>query len=138
MKGLETELLIRLPSNIYLQASHTWMKATDDTDNSTGYGNRLIYRPDQKIDIMAGMELWHFTMNLNFRHVSKRMTTSDNMNSLNAYQLLNGNIGFSYTLSKIILDTKLQLINVLDNTIYIIEGYPLAGREYRLTFGIRY
>jgi len=138
IKGLETKIQIHLPDNIFVEAAHTLMKATDHTSNTASYGNRLIYRPDHKIDVITGIKLWYMTANLNFRHVSKRMTTSDNMNYLDAYQLLNGNIGLTCPLSKVILNAKLQMINLLDRSIYITDGYPLPGREYRLTFGIQY
>jgi hypothetical protein len=33
------------------------------------------------------------------------------------------------------LRTKFQVINLLDKNIFLIEGYPIPGREWRVTVG---
>jgi len=141
IKGLENSLTFRLPDNLlYIKIAHTWMKATDESPNSPNQGNRLIYRPDTKIDISTGLNFGPITANLNYRVVGNRYTTPDNLKEreLAEYQLLNGNIGSTFLTGRFNVDVKLQALNILDKSIYLLEGYPLPGREFRFTLGFDY
>ena len=139
IQGLENTLTLRLPNNrTYVTISHTQMKATDETPNSTNNGNRLIYRPDTKIDISAGVNAGPIFVNLNYRIVGKRFTNPDNSEELSEYSLLNGNIGGDIPIGKIHIDAKFQALNLLDKSITILDGYPLPGREYRFSLGFEY
>jgi outer membrane cobalamin receptor len=137
--GLESAMTIRLPSNfLYVKMAHTWMKAVDKTPDSPDYGNRLIYRPDYKFDISTGIDVSPFTVNVNYRVVGKRFTDPGNTRTLPEYRFLNGNLGFFLPLSGIRVDIRLQAMNLLKKSIYLLEGYPLPGREYRISIGLHY
>ena len=139
LTGVETSLQYTLPNNIaYLRVSHTLMKATDETSGSANKGNTLIYRPENKLDITAGIQIKMIMANLNYRKISKRFTTADNASYLDGYSLLNANIGTSHQVMGTTLIVKVQAINLLDKSIFINDGYPLPGREFRVTVGIDY
>ena len=139
ISGLESAITFRLPSNfMYIKMAHTWMKAVDKTPNSPDYGNRLIYRPDHKFDISTGIDVSPFTVNINYRIVGKRFTDPGNTRTLSEYRFLNGNIGFFLSVSGIRADIRLQALNLLKKSIYLLEGYPLPGREYRISIGLQY
>jgi outer membrane cobalamin receptor len=139
INGIETGLKFGLPANIvHLDIFYTWMKATNQTQNSADRGKRLIYRPDNKLDILIGSKFAFFSANINYSVVSKRYIAGDNSQSLSDYQLLNGNIGFNFPFSGFTFDTRLQILNMLDKSIYIYDGYPLPGREFRVSLGISY
>ena len=139
LAGVETSLQYTLPNNAaYLRIAHTFMEATDETKKSDNKGNTLIYRPKNKLDVTAGIQMKMIMANLNYRTVSKRFTTADNLLFLDAYSLLNANIGVSHQLMGTTLKAKVQAINLLDKSIFINDGYPLPGREVRVTVGIDY
>lgn len=139
ISGIETGIKFRLPKEIaYLEIFHTWMKATDQTPQSATKGKRLIYRPNSKLDIQVGSTVKRFSINLNYQVVSKRYISGDNSQSLSDYRLLNGNIGFTFPFSGFTFDTRLQILNLLNKSIYIYDGYPLPGREFRISLGISY
>ena len=96
--GLESGVKINLPNNMaYLNIFYTKMRATDETPGSATKGNRLIYRPDNKLDISTGLKLFGIKLNLNYRIVSKSFVTSDNSKQLPKYELLNGNLGYDFS-----------------------------------------
>ena len=139
ISGLESGWTFRFPDNrAYLQMSHTWMQAVDKTLSSPDEEKRLIYRPDHKFDVSAGLTLGRFDANLNYRIVGKRYTSADNTTSLPAYKLLNGNINYVFVLSELTIRTKVQVQNLLNGSVYILEGYPIPGREFRLSVNIEY
>ncbi len=139
INGIETGLKIGLPANIiHLDIFYTWMNATDQTPNSVNRGKRLIYRPDNKLDILIGSKFAFFSANLNYSRVSKRYISTDNSQALSNYRLLNGNIGFIFPFAGFTFDTRLQILNMLNKSVYLYDGYPLPGREFRVSLGIRY
>jgi len=139
IQGIETGIKYRLPQNVaYLEVFHTWLKAIDETPNGAAKGKRLIYRPGSKLDISLGSNFKGLTLNLNYRLVSKRYTLADNSQSLPAYDLLDGNIGYSMPIAGFTIDTKFQVSNILDKSLCLIDGYPSPGREFRLSFGVSY
>jgi len=140
ISGIETGVKFRLPNEIaYLDIFHTWLKATDETPNSSTKGKRLIYRPNNKLDIQIGSAMKRFSINLNYLLVSKRYIFADNSSSLSDYNLLNGNVGYSLPMmAGFVLEAKLQILNLLDKSIYIYDGYPLPGREIRFSLGVNY
>ncbi len=139
MKGIETGIKYRLPQNIvYLEVFYTWLRAVDETPGVSSNGKRLTYRPNSKLDISIGSKLEGLALNLTYRLVSKRYILADNSQLLPAYDLLDGNIGYAVPIAGFTFDARLQVSNILDKSLYVVDGYPSPGREFRFTFGIRY
>jgi outer membrane cobalamin receptor len=137
--GIENEWSFRLPENrFYFLFVYTAMKAIDQTPGSMFSGYHLIYRPDIKVDLRSGLNLHRISMNFNYQFVGSRYSLPDNSKTLPDYQLFNSNIGYSFPFFGASIEIKLQLQNILNKTIFILDGYPLPRREFRLSFGIRY
>jgi outer membrane cobalamin receptor len=114
------------------------MKAIDETTDSPNKGRRLIYRPERKLDIMAGFNRNMISANLHYQIVGKQFTNADNSRQRDDYQILNGNIGFHFTWSGFQCKIKAEAFNLLNREITILEGYPLPGREFRFSIGLQY
>lgn len=139
IRGIETGARFSLPQDLfYVNVFYTWMKATDETANSLTEGKRLIYRPDNKLDIKTGIKIKGISLNINYRIVSKRYTSTDNSQELPNYQLLNGNIGYTLSILGFDVETKFQALNILDKSVYLNDGFPMPGREIRFTLGLDY
>ena len=139
ISGLENSILYRLPKNlVHFKVAYTSMKAIDNTSESESKDKRLIYRPDNKLDLSAGLQLKPFTANLSYSLVGERFTKDDNSKSISGYRLINGNIGSSFSVNNMTLDAKLEVLNLLDKNIYVLEGYPIPGREFRFSLGLKY
>lgn len=137
--GVETGVKFRAPSEkLYANVYYTKMKATNETDGSLNKGQRLIYRPDDKWDFMVGTKLGPMSANLNYRVVSKSYINADNSSSLDGYSLVNANIGTTLKITSIMLNLRLQVLNLTDELVFLNDGYPLPGREYRFTVGVDY
>ena len=135
--GIESGLLFRLPSEVvHASIYFTKMRATDETPGSATKGKRLIYRPENKWDFLFGTKLGPVSANVSYRVVSKSYITEDNSASLDGYQLLGANIGTEVAFSGLRLNLRLQGLNLLDKMIFLSDGYPLPGREFRFTVGV--
>ncbi len=139
IRGIESGIQFRLPSEaVHIRLNYTRMKATDETDGSGNKGKCLIYRPDNKWDILVGIKFGPIFGNLNYRIVSKSYTTADNSASLGGYKILDGNIGATIPISCLKVSMKLQGLNLNNRMIFLTDGYPLPGREFRFTVGVEY
>ena len=139
ISGFENNVLYRLPKNlVHFKLAYTKMKAIDNTPESANKDKRLIYRPDDKLDLSAGFQLNPITANISYSLVGERFTKDDNSESLPGYRLVNGNISSSFPINNMTLDAKLEVINLLDKNIYILDGYPIPGREFRFSVGLKY
>jgi len=139
ISGLENSVLYRFPKNFaHVKVAYTKMKAIDNTPESANKDKRLIYRPDDKLDLSAGFQLEPITANISYSLVGKRFIKDDNSESLSGYRLVNGNVGSSFSINDITLNAKLEVLNLLDKNIYILNGYPIPGREFRFSLGLTY
>ena len=140
--GFEHIWTIRILENkAYFKIVHTWMKAIDETPGSPEKGSPLIYRPKNKIDINTGFKYKIFHLNFDYRFVGKRRYFNYGIykyDDLNAYHLLNGNLGCYFSLFGFNINTRVEVWNIMNKSIYIIDGYPIPRREFRLYLGIKY
>ena len=139
IRGLESGIKFRIPSDVvYTSIYFTKMKATNETEGSETKGRRLIYRPDQKWDIILGTKLGMMSAHLNYRFASKSFIDAANSASLKAYRLVNANLAAGLSISGTRFTLKIQGINLTDQKIFLSDGYPLPGREFRVSLGVEH
>jgi vitamin B12 transporter len=133
ISGIENEWSLKLPADrAYVTVAPTWMASRDMT---AAGGRELVYRPGYKLDISAGFKIGPFRLNGDYQAVDRRFTRADHSKSLDSYDLLGGNVQWNGEWLGFKLRTKFQVINLLDKNIFLIEGYPVPGREWRVTLG---
>jgi outer membrane cobalamin receptor len=115
---------------------HTYLLAKNKTANNGE--NFILYRPKTKFDLSGGFNFKQLYLNINYGYVGKRFTQSDNSTSLPAYSLVNGSVRFLFNFAGVKLNTKFQILNLFDKSIYAIQGYPLPGRQFRISLGVEY
>lgn len=139
IRGWETGIKFSFfRERFYANIFSTWMKETDETAASATKGKRLIYSPDYKFDFIWGININNLSSSFNYRFVDKRYTTTENTKSLPDYHLLNGNLSYKIQFDKITVDTKIQVLNIFDKSIFLNDGFPMPGREYRFSLGLNY
>jgi len=137
--GIETGIKFRHPANkAHINLFYTYMNAIEETAGSANKGKTLIYRPDHKVDINAGFTLGSVQTNINYRVVSRSFINATNAASLPGYQLLNANLKTRLNLFGFKFNFKIQGINLMNKMIFLSDGYPLPGREFRCTVGVDY
>lgn len=139
IRGLEAGFRLRLPENrAFLNVFHTWLHAVDTTPAAVTRGNRLLYRPDRKWDLLIGTHIGPVLVSLDYRSVGARFATQDNAKKMSAYQLLNGKIGANYRIAALDFEVQLHVGNIFNKAIFINDGYPFPGREFRFSVGMQY
>lgn len=139
LSGIESTLSFTLQDNMaHFRFTHTRLNATDESTGSLTLGKTLIYRPRDKLDVTAGIRLFGIQFNINYRRVSKRFVSADNSVALDAYSLLNANMGTDIAIVGLTIRPRIQVMNLLDESIFVTDGYPLPGRELRVSVGLEY
>ena len=136
ISGMENRVALSLPDNkASLSLTHTWIDATDESGLTS---NKLIYRPANKIDVTLGTTWFGVYLGIQSQWIDNRFVDSENTTQLDAYSLLHGKLSRAFKFSQFAIDVSLQGLNLLDESIVIVDGYPSPGRELRFSIGITY
>lgn len=122
---------------LQVRLAYTRLRAVDDSEDHSVRGRRLLYRPDHKFDALLSFEMAELNYSMSYQIVSRRFVRQDNSRSLPGYRLVDLSAARRLNLKN---DYYLYLAcavnNLFDKRIQVIEDYPAAGREFRLTLGV--
>ncbi len=134
--GIETAFRWKpLGDVLELGADYTYMQALDKSESKATRNKDLIYRPRNKFDITLGLRLFGVELNVMDHFVGKRYTTAANTKWLDAYNVVDGNIGYSFKAWDFNWSLKFETNNLADLNYTAVEGSPVPGRELRFTLG---
>jgi vitamin B12 transporter len=134
IRGIEAEWGLSLPSErLHLTLSPVWMDARDRT--VPGHSPKLVYRPDFSMDAEFGTRLASWRLNGTYMAMGRRHTQADHSRSLGPFERtgLNAQWGRNWRGGRFWV--KGEVNNLANRRITLVEGYPLPGREFRLTIG---
>jgi outer membrane receptor for ferrienterochelin and colicins len=134
--GLETYIGIKVLENrLKFEINHTYMDARDKS-GKTNDDKLLIYRPFHKVDFNSGLVIDIFEANVNFQFLSQRYVVANNSAALPDVSRWNVNVGANPKLFDLKWTVRLDINNVFDKNYRLNDGYPLPGREFRVTIGM--
>ena len=141
-QGLELELAARLPTGFRLAGNLTVQAARDRGDDPTYRGKHLPFLPDREAWLQLSRPLadWQPSLELVLESANFRDRYNTELDQAPARTLLTVGLARSWQSSWPRAAGSLTLagevVNVTDNKIYDVEGYPLPGRTWQL--GIRW
>ncbi len=135
--GIETATRWKpLGEYVELAFDYMYMVALDKSDSKATYDKDLIYRPRNKFSATLTLRFGGVEMNALDHYVGKRYTTASNTKSLEAYNVVDANIGYSFWMAGLRFSAKFEVNNLTDLSYFPIEGSPVPGREFRFTVGV--
>jgi vitamin B12 transporter len=136
IQGLENRFSVAAPDNrISFTVAYTRMNAEDETGATV---RQLIYRPKNKIDLNLGTEWFGIYLGVACQWIDSRYADSENMVRLDPYSLVHSKLGKDIVLNHYTVELAFQVLNLLDKSIVIVDGYPSPGRELRFSLGLKY
>ena len=127
-------------SMIYANISGTYQRAVDISDPSAkNYGHQIQYTPALSGNLNFGWELaGGLGASYSLQAVGKRYYLAQNLpqNALKAYFDHGINLHKSFLVRKTGLDFSISALNLSGKNYEIIHGYPMPGRNYRITIKI--
>ena len=137
-RGLELEVSATLPENVDLRGNLTWQRARDAGDDPSLAGNRLPYLPDLEtgLSLRRQTESWSLQLNSIWQSSHDRDQANSASNRAPGRMILDLGVAHHWYPDLLgpgaCLTVELQALNVTDNDVYDVEGYPLPGRHWRL------
>lgn len=114
------------------------IKTSEDYPGDPSNGKQIFYVPIElsKINLEAGYK--DAGMNLYYSFIGKRYSDFENVNRLPVIDLLDGNVYYTLNISKISLNVKFEINNILNEDYRILPGYPMPLRNYKFILSLTY
>lgn len=140
--GSEISAFINLFNN-YLSIRYYYLIQTsfDNNSNSKYYKSLIPYVPNEKITLITNLKFNKLNFKIDIQRSSFRYFLPENIyqNYLPSYFIVNSSIKYELSIYK---STNLIIsfdINNLTNLYYeVIKNYPMPGRSFYLTIGVKY
>jgi len=142
-RGVEVELTAVLPANLMFSGNVTVQRVEDRGDDPTYQGLRLPFLPDVEAHSRLSGNLQDWRPWLEVAHLSAnyRDRANTELDKAPARTLLNVGLAHDWYPDWLGLAGALSLageiINVTDNTVYDVEGFPLPGRTWQLALQVK-
>jgi len=126
---------------IGINYNYTYNKTTKESEDYPGdpsFGKQIFYIPVEMSKINIQAEYYKFTLNIFYSFTGKRYSDFENKNRLPVIDLVDGNMGYEFNAGKIILKTKLEVNNILNEDYQVMQGYPMPLRNYKFNISLIY
>ncbi len=142
-RGLEMELAVRLTESVGLSGNVTAQKVEDRGEDPTYRGNSLPFLPDLESHARLNVSKGQWRPWLEVAHMSANYRDRSNteLDKAPARTLVNLGVGRDWYPDWLgsagVFSLLGEVINLTDNAVYDVEGFPLPGRSWHLALRIR-
>lgn len=140
IRGIETGLSVSPWRDVLtVRWNYTHLDAQNrGGENANEYGKKLPDRPADMHKITMQSSFAGFSASVDYLSVGMRYTTMSNSGSLPSYHLFNVRAGYAWEMARGRLELKGEVRNLGNVEYQVMEGYPVPGREFRvsLSFGV--
>ena len=144
VRGVELELSLLLPGDFDLTGNLTLQRAEDKGGEDTTYeGNKLPFLPETEAlaRIKRPIAGWMPWLEVAHLGASYRDRSNTELNKAPARTLLSLGLSRDWYPRWLgpagVLSISGEVMNVTDNTVYDVEGFPLPGRSWHLAVQLR-
>jgi outer membrane receptor protein involved in Fe transport len=143
-KGIETKLEASFTTGkllFTLNGAYTWVssKVTQgSTANDASVGNQLIYVPLHQAKAHLSVHFAKLFLLYGHQYTGFRYTTSDNKNSLPAYQISYVTLGYEYALKKHTMGINFTVDNLFNTAYQTIAWRPMPGRSFLINLSYQF
>ncbi len=118
--------------------TYTYLDARNKTEKHTEYDKRLPYRSRHAHTLSAGATWGDLSALVEFSYFSSRYTNTANTILLDPYHVTNVIAGATILHDPVSADLKLEIRNLEDLEYKAMEGFPMPGRELRLSLNVKF
>lgn len=136
-QGVETTLSLNpIPRIVTASINHTYLHATNLSDERTVKGKYLVYRPRHTVNASVDITYGMATLTYQFNYTTRRYVKPSNTIWLDPYEVSDVVLSIRQRIHNLRPKVSLQVKNMFDEEYQLIRHHPVPGREYRLTLGI--
>lgn len=134
-KNISKDIQIGITYNYTYNKS---IKVSEDYPGDPSYGKQIFYVPVELSKINLDVSYKELELNLFYSFTGKRFSDFENLNRLPVIDLLDGNFSYTFNISKIFLNTKIEVNNILNEDYRVIPGYPMPLRNFKFILSLTY
>ena len=141
--GIEIEGAVALPAGLDLTGNLTAQRVTDAGDDPAYHGNSLPFLPDVEGHARLGASLgrWRPWVEYSGMSANFRDRANTELDKAPARHLWNLGLARDWSPRWLgaagVLSLAGEVINLTDNAVYDVEGFPLPGRSWHLAVRLR-
>ncbi len=139
LRGIESRISVTpLRGLLRLEWNSTFLDARDRTEVPGEYDSILPFRPKHVNAVSARVDLSDAYIMLTGSHYASRFTSTANTTALDPYTLVDAVVGYTPDLQPRWLEVRLAMRNIGNLNYQVMDGYPMPGREVRLSVQFSY
>lgn len=139
---LQSDFALNARHSISLNANYSWIKSADHTSPTLStWHKQLAYTPPHSGAASASWLNPWVNLTLHTSFASRRWCTNNHLptTDLPAYSEWGFTLFRTLSLSRgVKIDLRADLLNAFDHRYEIIRRYPMPGRAYKLTVGVKF
>ena len=150
IKGIDATASINLQPwqklGINLSGNYTYQRALDVTNSDLNtpegrvYKHQIAYTPRVSASGHAGIETPWVNLSYSFLFSGKRYMLGQNIsdNRLDSYSDHSLSAGRDFKIRNVTASLNVEVLNLLNKNYEIVKNFPMPGRSFRVTVGVRY
>jgi len=123
-------------SIMYSYTNNKAIKTSKDFEEDPSFEKQLIYIPKELAKVNFNLRYKKFILNLYYLFTGVRYSDVSNQNPLSAFDLINGNVSYTFLFGGIELMFRAEVSNMLNTDYELVSGYPMPLRYY--TFSLKF
>jgi len=138
---LKSKLSLSKNLNMGFAYNYTYNKSTKESSDYPGdesQGKQIFYIPVEMSKMGFEAEYKGVSLNLFYSFTGRRYSDYANRNRLPVIDLLDGNIGYRFSLKNLSISTRLEINNILNEDYQVMQGYPMPLRNYKINLSLSY
>lgn len=131
-----TSMLELLPEyTIKATAAYSYMRAVDDTDDSSVKGDQIIYTPRHSgsATLVLSTPILNAGYSLLWSGLRYRLSQNIPLNEVDSYCDHSLWLSKDWNIGKFVLTSRFEIQNIADDNYEIVRYYPMQGRSFNLS-----
>ncbi len=125
--------------HLRLQLGYSYVQALNKSNELNRRDKHIVFIPEHSFNSNVTLSLRNIHASILYRYISERVVTPSNTGvPLNDYQVWDFMINSQYLISKFKFGLGFIIKNLTSTTYELIRGYPMPGREFRITLDLKY
>ena len=114
------------------------VKKSRDYDEDPTYDKQIFYLPQELAKFNLALKYRQTGINVFYTFTGRRFTNFENTQSLNAVDLIEGNIYQNIQTGIVNTQVRFEVNNLFNSDYQLIAGYPMPLRNYKLSVSLEY
>ncbi|MFV0530293.1 MAG: TonB-dependent receptor domain-containing protein [Flavobacteriales bacterium] len=119
--------------NLEWNTNYTFLKSMDEEKDK-----QLIYTPKHKLNNQLQLKIKNSSLQVQHQFVDDIYTSSDNLNRLEHFNLVDAFVGYYFKISELKISTRIGVNNIFNEEYQLISGRAMPKQNYFIQININF